>query len=589
MSSFVRFGLIGSFLLLIVTPLESFATIDFLDVPLSNQFFQRNSNDQCAIDFTGNSTYEIVRVKCYKRIGYATTYTLDQTVNYTVSGGNFAGSFYIDSELIEWEFRIYGVTGGVEYFVQTASNIVCGETFVVCGQSNAIGGMSLPVSECDVTGDKYARAFGPRLELDTGAPGPFSSGPSLSGWNNASPEWLATSFSGGWGMSIQKQIITQLGIPVGVINVAVGATEISQHFANSADIPHGQTYNIWEGMMARLEAAGILNSVKTIFWYQGEGDTDGATCQTDYYNLFMSLYDDWHNALPDLEQIYLFQLNTTCNIGENNAVNSKRIIRDSQLRISEMLDDVQLITTFGVVSSDIESDQCHYLKSGQCKMGAIAAPMYAQFVNHTVNTSSDIYPPRLLKAVAGSNTIVLTFDKNISVVDPNTSDGVTINQAFYDGDGALLNVSSSSVSGATITLTVSGTLPSEITYLPNSTYNGGPNTNLYYGPWIMNVGGTVAASSYFNFPVISSLLAGAGWQYDHNTEYQASMSACSFNFSTYDHKVKQSITVGCTGYTNSVPASSSVWFRVADYANINGTFTVPVGSEFVITRGFVCP
>ena len=55
---------------------------------------------------------------------------------------------------------------------------------------------------------------------------------------------------------------------------------------------------------------------------------------------------------------------------------------------------------------------------------------------------------------------------------------------------------------------------------------------------------------------------------------------CGFSFFGYDQKVKKSITIGACGTALNVqPIGSSIFLRATDFIEINGAFTVPLGSK----------
>jgi len=58
------------------------------------------------------------------------------------------------------------------------------------------------------------------------------------------------------------------------------------------------------------------------------------------------------------------------------------------------------------------------------------------------------------------------------------------------------------------------------------------------------------------------------------------INACSYNFSTYDNQVKQSIKIGGSGCANSITSGSNITLRATDYIEINGEFTIPTGTTF---------
>ena len=62
----------------------------------------------------------------------------------------------------------------------------------------------------------------------------------------------------------------------------------------------------------------------------------------------------------------------------------------------------------------------------------------------------------------------------------------------------------------------------------------------------------------------------------------AVINSCSYNFSTYNYKVKKSITIGGSGCSNSLLAGDNVSLRATDFIEIKGDFYVPVGAELYL-------
>lgn len=63
------------------------------------------------------------------------------------------------------------------------------------------------------------------------------------------------------------------------------------------------------------------------------------------------------------------------------------------------------------------------------------------------------------------------------------------------------------------------------------------------------------------------------------TDAITSSEGNGFNFSTFDYKVKKSFTLSNT----SVPSGSKVTLRANEFVELSNNFTVPLGSEFVIS------
>jgi beta-glucanase (GH16 family) len=73
--------------------------------------------------------------------------------------------------------------------------------------------------------------------------------------------------------------------------------------------------------------------------------------------------------------------------------------------------------------------------------------------------------------------------------------------------------------------------------------------------------------------------------YHLNMDCNTTINVGSFYFTGHDDKVKNSITIGGSGYSNTQPTSgagSKVFLRAVDFVLLNGEFTVPVGAELTI-------
>ena len=57
---------------------------------------------------------------------------------------------------------------------------------------------------------------------------------------------------------------------------------------------------------------------------------------------------------------------------------------------------------------------------------------------------------------------------------------------------------------------------------------------------------------------------------------------CSYNFNTYNNKVKQSITIGGNGCSNSLSPGDHITMRATDFIEIKGDFYAPVKAELYL-------
>ena len=112
-------------------------------------------------------------------------------------------------------------TAGAEQVLHTASNLVCGDAFLLDGQSNTVAEDWGP-EKCEYSSE-WIRSFG------------SMGGDGSAGWGNAVRRGGPRNI-GYWGMDLAKHLLETQKIPICVINGAVGGTRIDQHQRN-ATIP----------------------------------------------------------------------------------------------------------------------------------------------------------------------------------------------------------------------------------------------------------------------------------------------------------------------------------------------------------------
>lgn len=66
------------------------------------------------------------------------------------------------------------------------------------------------------------------------------------------------------------------------------------------------------------------------------------------------------------------------------------------------------------------------------------------------------------------------------------------------------------------------------------------------------------------------------------------INACNYNFSNYDNQVKNSITIGNGGCTNSINSGDNVTIRASEFINLSGNFSVPLGASFYADANKEC-
>ena len=89
---------------------------------------------------------------------------------------------------------------------------------------------------------------------------------------------------------------------------AVGATPIGYHQRNDNN-PTDLDTN-YGRLLYSTQAAGVDSMARAMLWYQGE--SNGQTIPSIYFEAFEALLDDWNEDYPGLERVYVFQVREGC-------------------------------------------------------------------------------------------------------------------------------------------------------------------------------------------------------------------------------------------------------------------------------------
>ncbi|OQX06754.1 MAG: hypothetical protein BWK80_50345, partial [Desulfobacteraceae bacterium IS3] len=479
-------------------------TITYQKVPADYQLYPREADNSAVVSILGTiatAGYDSVKAKVYKVYDDGRPSELMQPVQekaLTYSGGkaDFSLDFNIYAGLVEYKVEIYAVKGGTEILHKTINNVVCGDVFLIYGQSNAVGWSSIPEQS------KWVRSFGTSVYSSSVDPAASQTGTS---WGIAQGLTRNSYLSAGWGVYLGKMISDAYKIPVCIINGAVGGKPISSFLRYEADPDSWVT--AYGRMLYRAEKAGVKDKVKAILWHQGESDTASSSLYPVYADKFDKLYKAWMENYPGIEKVYTFQLHphTCISFCESYQAN----IREVQRTLPSRYSNVEVMSTVGIN----EYDGCHYTTAGYKKMTEgvfrqVAKDFYGQ------SYDSEVKPPDIIKAYytnAANTEIALVFNQEV-VWDDNPKDGVYFlkDNILLDGNSGCF--SSGYSSGKVVKLTLNGSCTgSKISYVPTNYYvdktnccesstNGCKVNAFYNGPWIMGKNG-VGALAFYEFPV----------------------------------------------------------------------------------------
>ncbi len=405
--------------------------------PLNNQFFARNPFTNLGTIFyrgTQSGTPDDVFLKVY-RTPSGGSETLYSTTRQSLIGGAYDFTAQIDGGLFTYRV-VYGTrTTGVDTDVATVNNLLCGDAFIIEGQSNA-----------QATANDDATA---NPQVNTVVPWVKTYDASL-GWGPAyakplSPEW--GSKVGYWGMKLAQDIVAQHSMPICLINGALGGTYIAQHQPNPANRTVGAgTYDIYANLLNRVIAARLTHGIRGVFWHQGESDAAsfGPPLEPDYLSYeqyFLSMSSAWKQDFPNFQRYIMFQIAPNpCGIGPFASE-----IREVQRQLPRLYSNMSHVNTIAVPGYG----GCHYTKAGYENLASRVLPVVKRDF-YGVTFPAAVTPPNLVRAYftsAAKTSIALQFDQPMSWSSfslPN----------WHVNDVAGL-VTSGSASGNTVTLQLS--------------------------------------------------------------------------------------------------------------------------------------
>ncbi|MBL8025830.1 MAG: T9SS type A sorting domain-containing protein [Fibrobacteres bacterium] len=344
--------------------------------PDDYQLYPRAADNNGTAQITGkvletgaDSAYVIVRRNGVNidRKASKLTYTGDSAIfNFNIS---------IPAELAEY---------GLLCFIDTtlivkADSIVAGDVYLIGGQSNAV---AIAPSEWR----EYVRAV--RMNAtDTG-------------W------YLAK--DGTWGMEIGRMINNNYGIPVCVMNGAVSGAGIGS--LQRDDNNHMNLATDYGKLLYRAFKGGVQNSVKAIFWYQGETDA-GYGSEVSYPGSFNRMRNSWMENYAGVQKIYLFQINCWLTAGS-------REMREAHRRIAQTYDNVRIMSTIGAPTYGGHYEQPGYFEIGERMYRLVARDFYGS------SDTVDVAPPQIQAARysdASKTKVYLDFDQAIHWTGKDTA------------------------------------------------------------------------------------------------------------------------------------------------------------------------
>jgi autotransporter-associated beta strand protein len=413
--------------------------------PVNKQFFARNPETNMGTIFyngTQGGTPDEVFLKVYQTPSGGSE-ALYATHRQALVGGAYAFTAPIPAGLFTYRV-VYGTTtGGSDTNVATVTDLVCGDAFIIQGQSNALATDNSAPNDTATT-NPWIRTYG-----------------LTSGWGYAISKGNDLQL-GLWGWFLANRLVTNNSMPICIINGAVGGTRIDQHRPNPAGPgTAGSLYSIYANAYNRVTNARLNHGIRGLFWHQGEQNQGSGGIDPDYdYKFYTQYFVDisaaWKRDFPNLRNYYLFQIwPAACGDQSRNDQ-----LREVQRKLPRLYSNMKIMSTHGIVPGS----SCHYEPAGYQKFSDLIGPLVEEDVYGYVPPAPNT-APNLRQAyftTSSRNEIALVFDQNVAW-NPGAPTMLFLANAAGATSGS---VTSGSATGNTIKLQVSGaSSAAAITYL----------------------------------------------------------------------------------------------------------------------------
>lgn len=459
-----------------------FRPVVFTARPQRMQLYPRGSNNTAEVQISGYTQQSDINSLVFikKRNGIEQ----EQRPIAVTKGVPFSTSFTIAAEEAEYRFE-YGI--GTDEPQLLADSVVAGDVYLIAGQSNgAASGSGNP----GVT-NEYWRNFGCVQKTQA-----YNPADTAWGLTNSTGWGYGKMFYNGWsGYILQRNLLQEQHMPTAVLNVAIGGSSLNQNLPNEEN--HEDLSTFYGEGLYRMRKAGLADAVKALIWVQGESDQNGL--YEDYALRFDKLYQAWKQDYPNLERIYVSQINVGCGISMYASE-----MREMQRLFGETYDDVTVITNVGIT---IRYDSCHYVDDGYDRLYTqysrlIERDFYGKTFDKPL-TSPAVQSVRW--SDEAKTAIEIRFDQEM--VWPGVMWGRDMKDYFYNEIEQPIPMKSGKVDDAdkhivVLELEPEATRPTHLTYGPdNYVYSAtrGMDT-LYVDPWLRNEDG-YAALTFNRYPI----------------------------------------------------------------------------------------
>jgi hypothetical protein len=436
--------------------------------PEDGQFFARDDKNEGTLDYNGTLVKPVDAV--FLKV-YADDKLIRTETGKPAADNSYALTTKLKAGLIKYKVEFGTTTGATETVEQTVSNLVCGDAWLIDGQSNALALDTGEQSPMDTS--EWIRSYG----------GPTGRG-DASDWvrdrfgNNTkespskrtnlwcSPAWRPLPGSetalGWWGMDLAKKLLASQRMPICIIQAAVGGTRIDEHKRNEAT-PLDLS-SMYGKMLWRVRNARLTHGIRGVLWHQGEADQgldgpDGGYGWETYQQYFVKMSLAWKQDMPNIRHYYVFQIwPNGCGQGGGHG----DMLREVQRTLPRLYSNMDVMSTLGINPPG----PCHYPLAGWSEFARLMQPLIERDT-YGRKVPESITAPDLKQAYYTSDAkdaIALEFDQPVIWLDSLTAQ-------FYLDDPKN-KVATGTVSGNVVTLKLkSPSTATKITYLKELDWN----------------------------------------------------------------------------------------------------------------------
>ncbi|MCY3018133.1 MAG: DUF2341 domain-containing protein, partial [Planctomycetota bacterium] len=433
--------------------------------PEDNQFYARDDKNEGTLFYNGSLDQAADAV--YLKV-YADDKVFKTESQKLAADKTYAFTVKLKPGLVRYKVEFGTKAGETETVLRTVNNPVCGDAYIIQGQSNA-----------EATGPNNGPAVDPPTPFNDWirSYGNSHNGSVKGGWGNAirTRIWGKPDYGlcqiGAWGMVLANNLVEKYRIPICIMNGAVGGTRIDQHQRNEAN--HNAPATIYGLLLTRIEGARLTHGIRGVLWHQGENNQGSASPTGDYdwksyQQYFVDLAAAWKQDYPNIQHYYIWQIwPSGCNMGGTNAGD---MLLEVQRTLPALFSNMRIMSTLGIVSKSSGRGLCHFDLEGYAQLAQLMSPLVEQD-SYGFVPAREMTVPNLRRAwftSAAKNEIALDFGQPMA-----WKDGC---DAWFNLDDSKAPFSAGKAVGNVITVQLKvSTEAKTISYLSGKNWDGRPD------------------------------------------------------------------------------------------------------------------